>query len=595
MVKHSNQLKVIISFTFISLLTLSFAIETSAESNVLDQVVILETKDDYNKDESARMKERIGRIDSTIITALFDRGLQMKLINFPLTELPEYEFLKGQTPRGWEGTGKTWDDVPGAGANPAVARIGYSEPSEYHGTINLELHELAHLIDSHIFKAISSSSLFLEIQKEEQLNFLPTSYFNNEQEYFAESFSYFYLGGQRSSLLKQQAPKTYSFIAQLPAILSGETPTVEETTPPEITLKGENTIELNIDEEYKELGATATDSTDKDISNEIKITSDINIKIAGQYHVNYSVTDNADRQTTITRTINVIETIDDTTPPVLSLLGDSSIELNIGDLYEEYGATAQDNFDGDLTEAIEITGRVNTDTPGNYLITYTVTDNSGNKSSLKREINILDKTINEITTAPSITINGKNPIELDIGNVYEELGASAKDDVDGDLTDIVEITGNINTNKLGQYKIIYTVINNAGNTTTESRIVNIVESNELKNVTNENDVAEDDASEHDSNKVKITNNKEKEQVEKNNIEEEDEVVLVNKPQDNKKKPVKNNKKTETSDKVEPLDSLNTSGFVLPVTTSPVNLIFLMLVGLFLTLSGSSILLVRKTS
>ncbi len=587
MVKHSNQLKVILSITFISLLTLSFTTDASAENNVLDQVVILETKGEYNKEEAARMKERIGRIDFIIINSLATKGLHMKLINFPLTDLPEYEFLKGQTPRGWEGTGKTWDDVPGAGGNPAVARIGYSEPNEFHGTINLELHELAHLIDNKVFGNISHSSQFLAIQKEEQSNFLPTVYFNNKEEYFAEAFSYFYLGGQRSSILKQQAPKTYDFIAKLPAILSGES-TIEDTVAPLVTLVGKNPIELTTDETYTELGATAIDEVDGDISSEIKISGEVNTLIPGQYIVNYSATDKAGNNTTITRTINVIEKNIDTTPPVIALRGDAQIELNIDDIYEEYGATAEDNIDGDLTDAIKITGQVDTNAPGKYIVTYSIVDNSGNKTSINREITILKDLIVKASTTPIIAINGENPMKLEMGDVYEEQGASAKDELDGDLTAKVEVTGNINTNKIGQYKIVYTVINNSGNTITEERIVNVVESTGLKDMTSQNNITEDKLI-----KDKPINKKDEKQVEKKE-EETDEVLLVSKPEDIKKKPLKEHKNTEVNEKLDPVDSLNTNGIILPITTSPINLFLLMLVGLFLTLSGSSLLLVRRT-
>ncbi|WP_420535002.1 anthrax toxin lethal factor-related metalloendopeptidase, partial [Bacillus mycoides] len=45
----------------------------------------------------------------------------------------------------------TWDDVPGVGSDiggkPVMARIGFSERGKGHGSINLELHEIAHAID----------------------------------------------------------------------------------------------------------------------------------------------------------------------------------------------------------------------------------------------------------------------------------------------------------------------------------------------------------------------------------------------------------------------------------------------------------------
>lgn len=61
--------------------------------------------------------------------------------------------LRGQTPRGWENTGKTWDDVPGAGDDGngrtvIAVRNGRIPPQgDGHNAINLVMHEVAHGID----------------------------------------------------------------------------------------------------------------------------------------------------------------------------------------------------------------------------------------------------------------------------------------------------------------------------------------------------------------------------------------------------------------------------------------------------------------
>jgi len=70
----------------------------------------------------------------------------------------------------------------------------------------------------------------------------------------------------------------------------------------------------------------------------------------------------------------------DTTKPVITLIGESEINLYVGDNYIEQGATAKDNIDGDITENIVITGNVNTNKAGEYKIKYNVKDSSGNKA-----------------------------------------------------------------------------------------------------------------------------------------------------------------------------------------------------------------------
>ncbi|SFZ90000.1 Por secretion system C-terminal sorting domain-containing protein [Flaviramulus basaltis] len=76
----------------------------------------------------------------------------------------------------------------------------------------------------------------------------------------------------------------------------------------------------------------------------------------------------------------------DTTPPVITLNGASTIILTVGDTYTELGATATDNVDGNLTSSIVTSGTVNTNSEGTYTVTYSVSDAAGNLASANRTI-----------------------------------------------------------------------------------------------------------------------------------------------------------------------------------------------------------------
>lgn len=80
--------------------------------------------------------------------------------------------------------------------------------------------------------------------------------------------------------------------------------------------------------------------------------------------------------------------------------------------------------------------------------------------------------------APEITLNGDNPMELEVGDTYEEPGATATDDVDGDVTDNIKISGEVNTDKAGTYEVVYTVSDEAGNEATATREVIVKEKEE---------------------------------------------------------------------------------------------------------------------
>ena len=58
----------------------------------------------------------------------------------------------------------------------------------------------------------------------------------------------------------------------------------------------------------------------------------------------------------VTRTVNVT----DTTAPVITLVGDAEITVEVGSTYTDLGATASDNYDGDITADIVTVNNVDT-------------------------------------------------------------------------------------------------------------------------------------------------------------------------------------------------------------------------------------------
>ncbi len=76
-------------------------------------------------------------------------------------------------------------------------------------------------------------------------------------------------------------------------------------------------------------------------------------------------------------------------------------------------------------------------------------------------------------TNPTITITGSAAVTIDLGDTYTDAGATANDDKDGDLTSQITFTSNVDVNKVGIYEVVYTVSDEAGNTTTETRTVTV--------------------------------------------------------------------------------------------------------------------------
>lgn len=86
-------------------------------------------------------------------------------------------------------------------------------------------------------------------------------------------------------------------------------------------------------------------------------------------------------------------------------------------------------------------------------------------------VNIVD------TTAPIITLTGTNPQTLEAGKAYTELGATALDNADGDITAAITIDASaVDNTSVGSYSVSYNVTDAAGNAAvTLTRTVNVVD------------------------------------------------------------------------------------------------------------------------
>ncbi len=73
---------------------------------------------------------------------------------------------------------------------------------------------------------------------------------------------------------------------------------------------------------------------------------------------------------------------DDKVKPVITLKGEATITLNVGQKATDPGATALDDQDGDISERIKRSGDVDTDVLGTYYVYYSVSDISGNLSDI---------------------------------------------------------------------------------------------------------------------------------------------------------------------------------------------------------------------
>ena len=175
----------------------------------------------------------------------------------------------------------------------------------------------------------------------------------------------------------------------------------------------------------------------------------------------------------IWKPFNIIMAPADVTLPVITITGSTTINIEQGVPYVDQGATAVDDVDGDITASIVTTGAtINTSVVGVYSVIYNVADAAGNNAVTKT------RTVNVVAdiTLPIITLTGANPQSIDINVAYSELGATASDNVDGDITGSIIINATaVDVSTLGSYSVTYNVTDAAGNSAIQViRTVNIV-------------------------------------------------------------------------------------------------------------------------
>ena len=239
------------------------------------------------------------------------------------------------------------------------------------------------------------------------------------------------------------------------------TPTPKDTTAPVITLNGESPLTLSAGTPYAETGATATDNIDTSV--DVVMSGAVDFEVVNSYSITYSATDAAGNQSSLIRTVNVIDDI----APILILTDGAILTHNVGDVYVDPGATATDNVDEASSINITKEGEVNSAVIASYTVTYTATDAAGNAASEILTVHVQD------LAPPVITLNGEAVINHNYGDVYSDAGASASDTVDGNVA--ATTTDTILIDKIGSYGITYTAKDASGNVATLERIVNVVD------------------------------------------------------------------------------------------------------------------------
>ena len=230
-----------------------------------------------------------------------------------------------------------------------------------------------------------------------------------------------------------------------------------------LTLTGKENLKIEYGEKYEEQGAKANffgsliSKDPKDVN--VNISGKVDTEKLGTYTIKYTAKYRKSGDV-YTKTIERKVTVTDTKKPEIELTYDPAAYTLPGHPYEEEGFYAYDNYDKDITDKVESYEQ-------DGKVYYSVSDSSGNSTQEVREIFYDDP------VPPELTLAGNTEVTISENETYIEAGFTALDNLDGDITEKVEISGAPISGRPGKYTVTYTVSDEYKNTVTAQRKVTV--------------------------------------------------------------------------------------------------------------------------
>ena len=224
---------------------------------------------------------------------------------------------------------------------------------------------------------------------------------------------------------------------------------------PQVKLNGQTVVTINYKEKFTEEGYKAY-FLNKDISDKVVVSGEVDSDKLGTYKITYTIDGIFKKKTT--RLVKV----KDISKPVLDINDDENVYLCPGEKLKKELVKAYDNYDGDITDEVEII-------ESNDKVIYRVSDSSGNVTEFRKKIIYKD------VLPPIIKLNGSKYVYAFKDENYVDAGFTVTDNCDSDIFDKVEVSGEVDTARVGKYKIDYNVTDQGGNTSVETRTVVVSE------------------------------------------------------------------------------------------------------------------------
>lgn len=248
---------------------------------------------------------------------------------------------------------------------------------------------------------------------------------------------------------------------------------VVDKTAPEITTVAKSNgyvidVNVNASSDIKNY-IKATDNVDGDVTPFIEASQKLDTSKLGSQTIDFVVSDNVGNTTKETYEFYVSDNI----APEITLKGktvtvDYASKFKVSDYYK-----VTDNFDGKVTD-ISVEGKVDTKKIGSSELKILAVDSSGNESKDSFTVKVED------ISAPKLSLK-KSKLEITKGKsiTLKDYIKNATDNKDGDVTSKVKISGSVNTKKAGTYKVKYSVTDEAGNTSSKTLKVTVINPDDI--------------------------------------------------------------------------------------------------------------------
>ncbi len=224
---------------------------------------------------------------------------------------------------------------------------------------------------------------------------------------------------------------------------------------PVISLNGPAILKTEVNKTFTDPGVTATDNLEGNISSTVTVTGTVDMTHVGYYTLTYTATDlYGNVSEPVTRLVQVEV---NQTGPSITLNGVDPMVVAVYQPFVDQMATAKDNLGRDITASIQVSGSVNSNVLGNYILTYKVVDAFGFMSQKTRTVMVKD------TTKP--VFSGGTIYKHQIGTTFlDPLTVTDNYWTSDNIT--VTHSGTINPNVPGSYVLTYYATDGSGNVAT---------------------------------------------------------------------------------------------------------------------------------